>query len=130
MDNRVFNVNGEGREMLLRTLELVFEQKRIGCAGWVQTERGLVLLWHVDPAKGETPFPSKRLAAHEVLPLVLSWLDSDEAKSLVLSDWDADVDHDGSNSRGWRVYVEDWGHVGGNSHSICCVTPAFMWHGK
>ena len=45
MDNRLFNVNGNGDQLLLCTLRLVFEQVDSKCKGWVQDEdNGLVLL--------------------------------------------------------------------------------------
>ena len=59
-----------------------------------------------------------------------SWLKGEFAKTVILDDWDADMNHDGSNSRGWRVYVGDWGHVGDEMYAICAVKPVFLWHGK
>lgn len=129
MDNRIFNVNGKGEELLLKALELAFEQSKCKCKGWLATKQGLVLAWYVDGKT--TPLPTTAgMTAAEVLPLVLSWLKSDEAKAVETSGWDADMNHDGHNSLGWRVFCEDWGHVGGSSSAICAVKPAYMWHGK
>ena len=41
-----------------------------------------------------------------------------------------DVDIDGSTSKGWRVFVEDWGHVDNHHTAICCISPSYLWHGK
>ena len=131
MDNRVFNVNGSGEQMLLDALRLAFSQdgSSTRCKGWRLTKNGLVLTWYVD--KDTTPFPSsKGMTADEVLPMVLAWLGGDDAKDVVMDGWDANAAHDGENSIGWRVFVGNWGHVDGITNAICAVKPAFMWHGK
>lgn len=132
MDNRIFNVNGAGSEMLLETLELAFKQegKNTKCKAWaINKNHGLILLWYKSDRPSECAFPSA-LNAAGCLPFVMAWLQSDEAKTINLTGWDADADHDGSNSSGWRVYCGDWGHVGEYSNAICAITPAMMWHGK
>lgn len=131
MDNRVFNVNGSGDEMLLKALELVFLQRseKTTCSGWQQTkEDGLILCWTKND-ESITPIPSD-LTATECLPFVLSWLKGEFAKSVQLSKWCDNLDHDGHNSGGWQVYCDDWGRVGSQSYSICAIKPAYMWHGK
>jgi hypothetical protein len=45
-------------------------------------------------------------------------------------DYANEPDHDGDNSRGWRIYNEVWGHVGGHRGAICAVEPAWLMHGK
>ena len=47
-----------------------------------------------------------------------------EAKQVPLCDWEGDIDHDGCNVKGRRVYLEDWGtlKVGGErcvASSLC-----------
>lgn len=39
-------------------------------------------------------------------------------------------DHDGSNSRGWRIYNETWGHVEGSFYGCFAVEPRWQMHGK
>ena len=130
MDNRLFNVNGSGDELLLAALSLVFKQQgdNTKCKAWVQTkDHGLILLWYKCSNSNELP---TSLTAEDSLPIVKNWLKGDFAKDVVLSDWCNDSDHDGHNSNGWQVYCEDWGHVGGRSNAICAIKPAFMWNGK
>ncbi|MEN6303190.1 MAG: hypothetical protein ABFD96_10730 [Armatimonadia bacterium] len=127
-DNRVFNVNGGSRDMLLATLKLAFAQAGFNARAWVQDDaKGMLLLWW--PGDRVQALPGS-LSAEGVLPLVEAYLESDAAKRVECEGWDADADHDGHNSGGWRVYVEDWGRVGGYSSVICAIRPAFMWHGK
>jgi hypothetical protein len=127
MDNRVFNVNGQGDEMLLVTLRLAFQQESPKCtakAYIIDPVKGMILLWHTD---GGIAFPSQ-LSPEAVLPIVSSWLAS--KPEIECKSWDGDHDHDGHNSLGWRVYVEDWGHVKDIFHAICAIKPAYLWHGK
>lgn len=131
MDNKLFNVNGSGSEMLLKALELSFMQEgsRTTCSGWQQTEEnGLILCWSNKP-EGIHPFPAD-LSAKQCLGFVEEWLSSDFASKVKLGGWCEDSDHDGHNTEGWQVYCEEWGHVGNQRYSICAIRPAFMWHGK
>ena len=132
MDNRIFNVNGSSKEMLLAALQLAFMQVGSGdmCKGFkVDNEKGLILYWG-GRCDGVVELPC-RMGATEVCEMVWKWLNSEDSKQVKLSSvWDIDQDHDGSNSKGWRVYCEDWGHVGNDRTTLCAITPAYMWHGK
>jgi hypothetical protein len=133
MDNKVFNVNGDTKERLLKALELVMGTTTV--AGWrVEKTKGLILLWHVDKDKG-TALPTP-LDFNATTDIAWAWLNSKEGQEFKpIDEWDTDTDHDGSNERGWRVYVESWGHIrdGKNSidhYSICAIVPAYCWYGK
>ncbi len=127
MDNRQFNVNGSGKEMLLNALKLAFEQKgrNTTATGYIiDPKKGMILLWHNE--KG-TALPAP-FNAEAACNFVWTWLESEP--EIECKGWDADNDHDGHNSLGWRVYCEDWGHVGHNHYAIVAVKPAYLWHGK
>jgi hypothetical protein len=132
MDNRVFNVNGRlhDKDQLLAALKLVIGQSGHRVTGWkFDKKKGLILSWYSED--GVVSFPAcNGMTAESILPIVLEWLSSDEAKTVVLKGWDMNADHDGSNSPGWRVYCEDWGFVGDCHSAVCAITPAFCWHGK
>jgi hypothetical protein len=130
MDNRVFNVNGSGKAMLIMALELAFKQEgnNTTCSSFIESkEHGLVLVWC--RGQGDHDLPAD-LCADECADFICKWLESDFAKTVKPSEWCGNADHDGHNSDGWQVYCEDWGHVGGNHYSICAIKPAYMWHGK
>ena len=128
MDNRIFNVNGSGDSMLLKTLQLVFEQCDSTCKAWTFSKNhGLILLWYKEQDVNTFPTP---LNAEQCLPFVVAWLNDDEAKTVKLTGWDEHADHDGSNGVGWRVYCEDWGHVDNISSAICAIKPVVLWYGK
>lgn len=132
MDNRIFNVNGQGLDLLKQALALAFAQQGFfnpaKAMSWhVSPDKGLILYWYAE--KGTTPFMAP-MGAEGVAEMVFDWLKSDQAKAIPCEGWDADSDHDGSNEPGWRVYVEDWGKVGGSSSAICAIKPAYLWYGK
>ena len=132
VSNRVFNINGQGLEMLAAILELAFHHA--GCdhvTGWaIDEEHGLVLYAQFG-AKEATLFPIP-LTASEVLLTTWAWLNDDDTWAKVkLEGWDADADHDGHNTRGFRVYCGDWGHIGElSTRGFIAIKPAYMWHGK
>jgi len=141
MDNRIFNVNGRGLSMLTSTLKLAFWQNA-GCydksqdtetvKGYtVEKDKGLILLWAVDEKDPSHQKFIAPLTAEAVAPLVDLWLKSDEAKQIPFERWEDDCDHDGHNTLGWRVYCEDWGHVGrAGWHATIAIKPVYLWHGK
>ena len=44
--------------------------------------------------------------------------------------WNAEPDIDGECSKGWRIFTEGWGHVGGDHYAAFAVQPVWMMHGK
>lgn len=130
MDNRVFNVNGSGKQQLLKTLELCFEQEGTNTkakAYKINKKHGMILYWHKD--KNTIGLPAA-MTPNALLEMIWEWLKSEEADTIELPDWDEDLDHDGHNRKGWRVYCEGWGYVDDSSYAICAVKPAYMWIGK
>lgn len=139
MDNRLFNVNGHGKEMLAATLHLArvqeggcwdFDKPRKIDGYYVDPQKGLLLLWHVSSSNPKHQKFIAPMSPEAVTPMVLEWLKTDEALKIPLDRWERDADHDGSNSMGWRVYCEDWGHVGSDSYAFVAIKPVFLWHGK
>lgn len=132
MDNRVFNVNGEGDDLLRSTLYFAFSQAGHRCEGWrIDVEKGFILYWHVEgdnPLVAKFPFP---IGSDSVFSLVKEYLARNETwKEAKLTSWDRNADHDGSNSQGWRVYTEDWGQIAHDCYAFLAITPAYLWHGK
>lgn len=131
MGNKIFNVNGRGIEKLEKTLELCFLQNSDNTTAkswYVDEEKGLILQWSDSVVKGTSLLAP--MNANLITPMIFKWINSEEAKKIKLEGWDCDHDHDGHNSLGWRVYVEDWGHIKSDWGAICAITPAYMWHGK
>jgi hypothetical protein len=132
-DNVIFNVNGEGEDLLRSTLYFAFRASNHSTAeGWkITPEKGLILYWMVDPKQDTdvTKFPVP-MGSDNLMGIVKAFLESEDTwKTAEFVEWDKDLQHDGSNGRGWRVYTEDWGHVG-SSRAFLAITPAYMWYGK
>lgn len=133
MDNAVFNVNGRTEEQLINTLKLRFMQHgyvtgQTASAWRFDPNKGLIFYWMMDDKANPFPVP---LDGEQAARVAFAWLQTPAADNFVPIDrWDKDVDHDGSNSKGWRVYTEEWGMVDGDSRTICAIAPAYMWHGK
>lgn len=131
-DNRIFNINGEGEDMLLRALELVFIQEGFDDrpatvkAYLVTPDQGMILYWHQDH-RVCVPLPTP-MTAKQILPMIMAWL-KNPCVEVKCEGWDANADHDGRNELGWRVYCEDWGKVN-HEDAICAVKPAYLWLGK
>lgn len=132
-DNRLFNVNGCGDEFLAKVLELAFEQegRNTKCSHYaIHPEKGMILLWYNDSSDKTVQRLPCEMTAKGLVPLISQWLKSEEAEKIAMGDWEDDIDHDGSNSKGWRVYCEEWGHVANYRGAICAIKPVYLWHGK
>jgi len=131
-DNVQLNINGDSDDNLLKALELVLSMHcKKGVKAFIKDrEKGLILLWYGGADKEASSFPAP-LNAKQLLPVVKAYLDSEDAKFVDLdgNHWDEDYDHDGSNSVGWRLYAEDWGHVK-THYAVCAIKRVFLWHGK
>lgn len=89
--------------------------------GWaVVPTRGFVLYW--SHAEGIHQFPVPLKNVETLVGFVRDWLE--------LQDYGAQPDHDGSNSKGFTVYNESWGHVNGQWQAFVAIKPEWMIHGK
>lgn len=133
MDNRIFNINGDGDDLLRSTLYFAFTQAGFATAkGWrISPEKGLILFWYVDEKdKGVTRFPSP-VCSDTVMHLVKDYLNNkDTWKNTKFEGFEIDASHDGHNTRGWRVYCEEWGHIEGVHYAFLAIKPMYLWHGK
>lgn len=125
MDNRIFNVNGRGADMLRRALQLAFAQEgeRTTCKAWAQTrEHGLILMWC--QGQGDSDLPCE-MTSEQIAPMVEQWLAGEFAKTVTPGEGCQNFDHDGHNEIGWQVYFERVGF-----YVICAVRPAYLHYGK
>jgi len=138
VDNQIFDINGKGLAVLDKTMDLAFTDRCYDnnqtAKSWAyHSQYGLLFFaYGNDGHKFPTP-----LTGIQCSSIAWEWLKTPEGKA---SDFDfsshekkmvGNADHDGDNSEGWRVYLEDWGHVGSYSSGvICAVMPCYLWHGK
>ncbi len=138
MDNKLLNVNGKEKPLLQMALQFAFHQGNYGksqfCSAWRESKtHGLILYSYGPPESRKSEcnkFPTK-MSHIDMTEIVWNWLMDDFAQGVEpLSEWCGDMRHDGHNSTGWQVYLEDWGHVDNDWGTICAIKPAYMWHGK
>lgn len=133
-NNKVFNINGRGVRMLESAIDLACDDggdgkfKRKVVASIFDPLHGLIWLW--TDLEGAARFPAP-LTSKQVAEISMEWLKSEEAASVKCNGWDRDADHDGDNSKGWRIYCEEWGYVGKATwRAAFAVRPVYLWHGK
>lgn len=132
MDNFHIDVTGEKSTALALALELGFHQCHGSTTIGYKLEVGdyrpqtnpprrprMILCWYA--TNGMLPFPVP-LTHGLILPIIEAWLEA--------VDYGDEPDHDGDNGKGWRVYNEDWGHVGSDPYAFLAIEPAWAMYGK
>jgi hypothetical protein len=98
--------------------------RKADVTSWTPTlsrEQRLVFFW-AEPQRKEGFRPLAKFGFATAADLAKTWLDQ--------VDYGPEPDHDGSNLKGWRIYNEIWGHVGGERTAIVAVTPRWAMLGK
>lgn len=118
-DNFHFDITGASLEDSLKIAFSIHKK----AVGWncqkIDGHYALVLYWF--PADLVNPFPAP-LTIKEVVPIVEKWLNE--------ASYGVEPDHDGCNSKGWRVFNESWARVGGEAGAFVGIQPAWLMHGK
>lgn len=131
MDNVIFSVNGSSNRRLQMTLDLVMADeygKTSKVRGAKKTTQGLEFYFYSLP-KDVCEFPVP-LDVDGVMAFIIEYLKDDKSiKRVTHEKWEGDYDHDGSNSKGWRVYTSDWGHISDGCKGFA-VKPVYCWHSK
>lgn len=135
LDNPVFNVKGEGKAMLLVALEL-----GINCVGHskfsgfrLDATKGIVLYWTDSTTDGYHQFmsPSK---PEDIVDQVFQAVTDTPINIINDEDdeyWDKPCDDDDvGNDLGWRLYTEQWGHIGDEWEACLAIIPSYLWVGK
>lgn len=137
MDNFTLNVRARTKESFEHTMAVAFAASPGEKAShWCEHPKyGLILFWHADEHdkfdnKPIVPFPHE-LDYMTASSFVWDWLSKIDRKKFNLGSWDAHYD-DGDvwNEKAWRVYVEDWGHVGNSPYAVAAILPVWAWLGK
>lgn len=82
----------------------------------------LVLHWYKSESDKRVNLFPMELDCALASSFAWDWLNKQDFKN--------EPDHDGSNHKGFVVFNEVWGHVGGDSSAIIAVGPAWAMAGK
>jgi len=141
VDNLTLDILAVGAESLRDALAIAFRHNAAGdhathwavldlpfkgveyCGDANPTRKTLVLFWSEpnDKRIQDYPFPAQA-TKEDAIVFVQSWLHG--------LCWPEEPDHDGDNEKGFRMFVEDWGHVVENGYAICAIQPAWAMYGK
>lgn len=140
-DNKLFNVNGRGPEMLAKTIDLAFHQEWGNFMG--ANSEGVITGWRFSPTAGIILTYSQSdgvitkynkfvtpLSLLDAAKFVIRQLESDESQAVPLERWEDNMDHDGHNSIGWRAYLGDWGQIDSDWYALVAIKRVYLWHGK
>ncbi len=135
-DNRVFNINGEDKINLKKTIDLAFSlYDNINTKAnffTVDPVKGLILFSYDSTSNNSLQKFPISLDSDSAFEFVVDWLKSESAANIELEGFfsltgDSDVFED----FGWRVYLDDWGHIDKYSGGVICgITPSWIWYGK
>lgn len=132
-DNRVFDVNGVDDKHLKKAIDLAFmidSERAIAKYYLVTEDKGLIFFAYKSDSLVANILPVP-LDAEGVYEFTKEWLKSNAAQNIKLDGFfDTANDCDVSEDWGWRVYLEQWGHVGNHWGVICAISPSWIWYGK
>lgn len=80
----------------------------------------LILYW--TPSSTATLLPAPLSEVEAISAFVKSWL--------MWTDYGSEPDHDGHNTKGWRVYNESWGSVNHEWEAFVAIEPVWLMYGK
>jgi len=130
MDNKRFLIQCAGRNAFDLAMKVAFiteyddnDPKMKVSHYFEDPEKGLVFLWSEDKSVNSIKLPVD-LNWEGAANLAWQWLQNQPNEK-----YQEDLDHAGSNSKGFRVYNEAWGHI--KSHyAVVGIVPIWAWHGK
>ena len=126
MDNRMFDIVDNSK--LEEWIKLAANGK--AAIGWAEQEvdkvagrhRKCLIFYWADPNLPHFVWLPAGSDAQLIAALARNWLNK--------ADYGPQPDHDGDNGKGFRIYVEDWGHVGGRWEAFLAVAPVWAMYGK
>lgn len=121
MDNLSVDVIAMGADALRNVLDILMGGSR-RVVGYRVCGSKLVLYWTKPSNCKDFQAGLFPLNLEQAVAMILGWLES--------VDYGREPDHEGDNSKGWRVYNEAWGHVDNQWEAFAAVEPVWAIHGK
>lgn len=133
-DNHHFQVRGESKEELKKTLDLFFTIQEHKAIGYCESPKyGLILYWA--EKDGITKFLTPP-SVDTLTNIVWEWLQNLDWSN-IKKQYDAipmntkyDEASDVWNNKGWAVFSESWGHANNQWQALCAISPSWLWLGK
>lgn len=136
LDNFAMNIRARTKQSFEHAMAIAFATTAYGASHWCEhPEFGLILFYYYkDEEKnfnGKPIFPfTHTLDALTATAFVWDWLIKADRTKFKLKEMDVHYSGDGNCEKAWRVYVENWGHIGGCSSAIVAILPTWAWIGK
>lgn len=120
-DNTKIDIRCEGRENFEEAMKLIFQCASGGLATHYRFDNkyGIVLYWAESEKATRLPYSMNVNAAIE---FVWNWLQ--------VVDYGTQPNHDGSNTKGWTVFNENWSQIDHEWQAFAAIRPEWMMHGK
>lgn len=126
--NPILNVNGESLARLKLAMALADDynegdkRTRAKTVNGFAVNVGRLVFFQYDSDKGMTPFPTP-VSLDRAAEIAFDWLGAQE--------YSPEPDHDGSNSKGWRLWRDTWGRIDGYGHAaFVAIEPFWIEYGK
>jgi len=87
----------------------------------IDKNHGFIFYWAEDEADKAIALPYE-MDAKQAAAFAWGWLQKQE--------YPPEPDHDGDNEKGFRVYNEEWGHVGHSHYAFVAIQPEWAMQGK
>lgn len=132
-DNVSIYFRGHSELGLLKVLELVFliDTPKY----WSIDEKKGLILYKTEPSDRDFNVFLVEPTANQLAEMVYGWLKKlpeEEFDKLANDGTENEAYDDGDvhNVRGFNVYNEQWGHIGGMWQAFLAIKPAYIWMGK
>jgi hypothetical protein len=117
MSDTMINITSHGEKYFKKA----FEFSQYKAKGYKIKENCFILYWTESDDEDYISFPYE-MEMDQASSFIYNWLKQ--------SDYPQEPDHDGNNSKGWRVFNESWGNVGGDWKTFLAVMPVWIIHPK
>ena len=118
MDNRKIDLHLEGKEDFELAMKLAMD---VTMTEGYRIDKGMLILYKADSDRAiKLPY---KMGVHETINFVWGWLQQNPPQ-------EKEPDHDGHNGRGFRIFNESWGQVGGEWQAFIAIKPIWAMYGK
>ena len=125
MNNGIIDIRAQTKREFDLSLELIFTHQK-ATHYLDHKDYGLIFFWNKDRIKDQEaiqlPFG---MFSKQAAEMAWGWLENQKDER-----FKEYIDMDGSLTRAFRVFNENWTHVAGSHYAICAVQPIWAWHGK